>query len=214
MKILRIVVLFPVCVFLLYFTVVCCIMTVRYRRRWMWKNRAWEDIYDNQENIIALGKQALSGRRLLKRRTMKTVTIYTDGACSGNPGPGGWGAILMYGPHKRELSGGEANTTNNRMELTAVIEALSLLKEPCIVDLWSDSKYVIDGLEKGWAKGWKARGWKKADKKPALNPDLWDRLLALTEVHSLRYHWVKGHAENAYNNRCDELAVAESQKYK
>ena len=145
---------------------------------------------------------------------MKTVTIYTDGACSGNPGPGGWGAILMYGAHKRELSGGEAATTNNRMELTAVIEALSLLKEPCIVDLWSDSKYVIDGLEKGWAKGWKARGWKKADKKPALNPDLWDRLLALTEVHSLRYHWVKGHAENAYNNRCDELAVAESQKYK
>lgn len=214
MKILRIVVLFPVCVFLLYFTVVWCIMTVRYGRRWMWKNRAWEDVFDNQENIIALGKQVLSGRRLLKRRTMKTVTIYTDGACSGNPGPGGWGAILMYGPHKRELSGGEANTTNNRMELTAVIEALSLLKEPCIVDLWSDSKYVIDGLEKGWAKGWKARGWKKADKKPALNPDLWDRLLALTEVHSLRYHWVKGHAENAYNNRCDELAVAESQKYK
>ena len=143
---------------------------------------------------------------------MKTVTIYTDGACSGNPGPGGWGAILMYGPHSRELSGGEAATTNNRMELTAVIQALSLLKEPCIVDLWSDSKYVIDGLEKGWAKGWKARGWKKADKKPALNPDLWDRLLSLTEVHSIRYHWVKGHAENAYNNRCDELAVAESQK--
>ena len=139
---------------------------------------------------------------------MKTVTIYTDGACSGNPGPGGWGAILMYGPHSRELSGGEAATTNNRMELTAVIQALSLLKEPCIVDLWSDSKYVIDGLEKGWAKGWKARGWKKADKKPALNPDLWDRLLALTEVHSIRYHWVKGHAENAYNNRCDELVAA------
>ena len=145
---------------------------------------------------------------------MKTVTIYTDGACSGNPGPGGWGAILMYGPHSRELSGGAAETTNNRMELTAVIQALSLLKEPCIVDLWSDSKYVIDGMEKGWAKGWKARGWKKADKKPALNPDLWDRLLALTAVHSIRYHWVKGHAENAYNNRCDELAVAESQKYK
>ena len=145
---------------------------------------------------------------------MKTVTIYTDGACSGNPGPGGWGAILMYGQHKKELSGGEANTTNHRMELTAVIQAQSLLKEPCIVDLWSDSKYVIDGLEKGWAKGWKARGWKKADKKPALNPDLWDRLLALTDIHSLRYHWVKGHAENEFNNRCDELAVAESQKYK
>ena len=145
---------------------------------------------------------------------MKTVTIYTDGACSGNPGPGGWGAILMYGQHRRELSGGEANTTNNRMELTAVIQALSLLKETCIVDLLSDSKYVIDGLEKGWARGWKARGWKKADKKPALNPDLWEQLLALTDVHSLRYHWVKGHAENAFNNRCDELAVAESQRYK
>ena len=214
MKILRIVALLPVCVFLLYFTVVWCIMTVRYGRRWMWENWALEGVYDNQEKIIALGKQILSGRRLLKRRTMKTVTIYTDGACSGNPGPGGWGAILMYGPHKRELSGGEANTTNNRMELTAVIEALSLLKEPCIVDLWSDSKYVIDGLEKGWAKGWKARGWKKADKKPALNPDLWDRLLALTEIHSLRYHWIKGHAENEYNNRCDQLAVAESRKFK
>ena len=105
---------------------------------------------------------------------MKQVTIYTDGACSGNPGPGGWGAILMYGAHKRELSGGEADTTNNRMELTAVIRALSLLKEPCIVELWSDSKYVIDGLSKGWAKGWKAKGWVKSDKKPALNPDLWE----------------------------------------
>ncbi|MCI7713446.1 MAG: ribonuclease HI [Clostridiales bacterium] len=145
---------------------------------------------------------------------MKTVTIYTDGACSGNPGPGGWAAILLYGPHKRELSGGEAETTNNRMELTAVIQALSLLKEPCVVELWSDSKYVIDGLSKGWAKGWKARGWVKSDKKPALNPDLWDRLLALTDIHTLRYHWVKGHAENEYNNRCDELAVMESRKFK
>ena len=142
------------------------------------------------------------------------VELFTDGACSGNPGPGGWGVILRCRGKEKELSGGEKETTNNRMELTAVIQALSLLKEPCIVDLWSDSKYVIDGLEKGWAKGWKARGWKKADKKPALNPDLWDRLLALTEVHSIRYHCVKGHAENAYNNRCDELAVAESQKYK
>ncbi len=145
---------------------------------------------------------------------MKTVTIYTDGACSGNPGPGGWGAILMYGAHKKELSGGEAETTNNRMELTAVIEALACLKEPCTVELWSDSKYVIDGLSKGWAKGWRARGWVKSDKKPALNPDLWGRLLDLTEVHTLHYHWVKGHAENAYNNRCDELAVAQSQRFK
>ena len=145
---------------------------------------------------------------------MKQVTIYTDGACSGNPGPGGWGAILMYGAHKRELSGGEADTTNNRMELTAVIRALSLLKEPCIVELWSDSKYVIDGLSKGWAKGWKAKGWVKSDKKPALNPDLWDVLLALVQTHEVHYHWVKGHADNAYNNRCDAMAVAEWQKLK
>ena len=112
------------------------------------------------------------------------------------------------------LSGGEAKTTNNRMELTAVIRALSLLKEPCIVELWSDSKYVIDGLSKGWAKGWKAKGWVKSDKKPALNPDLWDELLRLESIHTLRYHWVKGHAENEFNNRCDELAVAESRKFR
>lgn len=119
----------------------------------------------------------------------------------------------MYGQYKKEISGGEKNTTNNRMELTAVISALSLLKEPCTVELWSDSKYVIDGLQKGWAKGWKAKGWVKSDKKPALNPDLWDRLLALEATHDLHYHWVKGHAENEYNNRCDELAVAESKKF-
>ena len=152
-------------------------------------------------------------RRRARKCPMKTVTIYTDGACSGNPGPGGWGAILMYGKYKKELSGGEPATTNNRMELLGVITALEALKEPCVVDLWSDSKYVIDGLEKGWAKGWKARGWIKSDKKPALNPDLWDRLLTLTEKHTMRYHWVKGHAENPYNNRCDELAVAESRKF-
>ena len=145
---------------------------------------------------------------------MKQVTIYTDGACSGNPGPGGWGAILMYGTHKMELSGGEASTTNNRMELTAVIEALKKLNQSCIVELWSDSKYVIDGLEKGWARGWKARGWVKSDKKPALNPDLWEELLDLTARHQMHYHWVKGHAENPKNNRCDEMAVAEWKKLK
>lgn len=145
---------------------------------------------------------------------MKTVTIYTDGACSGNPGPGGWGAVLLYGEHRRELSGGEPQTTNNRMELTAVIRALSLLKEPCVVELWSDSRYVIDGLQKGWAKGWQKRGWVKSDKKPALNPDLWEQLLKLTGFHTLHYHWVKGHADTAENNRCDELAVAETQKFK
>ena len=145
---------------------------------------------------------------------MKTVTLYTDGACSGNPGPGGWGAILEYMGIEKEFSGGEAQTTNNRMELTAVIEGLKKLKEPCVVELYSDSKYVIDGLEKGWAKSWQSRGWKKADKKPALNPDLWEQLLALTDIHTMHYHWVKGHADNPKNNRCDQLAVAPSQQYK
>ena len=144
---------------------------------------------------------------------MKTVTIYTDGACSGNPGPGGWGAILQYGAVQKELSGGEAHTTNNRMELTAVITALEALKQPCAVELYSDSKYVVDALEKGWAKGWRARGWIKSDKKPALNSDLWGRLLELCEYHTVHLHWVKGHAQTQYNNRCDELAVAESRKY-
>ena len=144
---------------------------------------------------------------------MKTVTIYTDGACSGNPGPGGWGAILRYKETEKELSGGAADTTNNRMELTAVIEALALLKEPCVVELYSDSKYVIDGLSKGWAKSWQKRGWIKSDKKPALNPDLWERLLTLTDRHEMHYHWVKGHAENEKNNRCDQMAVAESKKF-
>ena len=144
---------------------------------------------------------------------MKTVEIYTDGACSGNPGPGGWGAVLRYQGKEKELSGGEAMTTNNRMELTAVIEALEALKEPCAVELWSDSKYVIDALEKGWAKGWQKKGWIKADKKPALNPDLWARLLELSETHELHCHWVKGHADNEFNNRCDALAVAERERY-
>ena len=145
---------------------------------------------------------------------MKTVSLYTDGACSGNPGPGGWGVILEYMGHEKELSGGEANTTNNRMELTAVIRGLEQLKEPCIVELYSDSKYVIDGLEKGWAEGWKKRGWIKSDKKPALNPELWDRLLELVHNHDVRYHWVKGHAHNPKNNRCDELAVSQWKKLK
>ena len=145
---------------------------------------------------------------------MKTVTIYTDGACSGNPGPGGWGAILEYMGHEKELSGGEKNTTNNRMELTAVIRALQALKEPCTVELYSDSKYVLDALQKGWAVSWRKRGWIKSDKKPALNPDLWETLLDLVETHDVRYHWVKGHASNPKNNRCDELAVNEWKRLK
>ena len=140
---------------------------------------------------------------------MKTVTLYTDGACSGNPGPGGWGAILEFNGIEKELCGGAESTTNNRMELTAVSEGLKALKEPCIVERYSDSKYVIDALEKGWAISWRAKGWKKADKKPALNPDLWEILLNLCEKHHLHYHWVKGHADNPKNNRCDQMAVAQ-----
>ncbi len=144
---------------------------------------------------------------------MKQVMVYTDGACSGNPGPGGWGAILRYKDMEREMSGGEAKTTNNRMELLGVISALEALKEPCIVELWSDSRYVIDWLHKGVAGSWRRRGWIKSDKKPALNSDLWERLLELTERHEMHYHWVKGHADNPYNNRCDRLAVAAREKF-
>ena len=142
------------------------------------------------------------------------VTIYTDGACSGNPGPGGWGAILMYGEHKKELSGGEASTTNNRMELLGVITALENLKRPCSVDLYTDSQYVVNGIEKGWAARWRANGWMRNKKDPAINPDLWGRLLDLLEIHQVSFHWVKGHAQNEYNNRCDALAVAETKKYR
>ena len=144
---------------------------------------------------------------------MKTVTVYTDGACSGNPGPGGWAAILKYGTAEKVMSGGAADTTNNRMELLGVISALEALKEPCRVELYSDSKYVIDALQKRWVWGWKQRGWIKSDKKPALNRDLWERLLPLVEKHEMVYHWIKGHAETEENNRCDQLAVAESKKF-
>ena len=144
---------------------------------------------------------------------MKQVTIYTDGACSGNPGPGGWGAILEWNGREKELSGGERETTNNRMELSGVIFALSALKEPCAVDLYTDSKYVFDAVDKGWVYTWRKNGWRKADKKPALNVDLWERLLPLLEAHRVTWHWVKGHAENEKNNRCDALAVAQSRKF-
>ena len=139
--------------------------------------------------------------------------MYTDGACSGNPGPGGWGTILKYKETEKRLSGGEADTTNNRMELTAVIMGLSALKESCHVVLTTDSKYVADGIDKGWAKSWKENGWRKKDKKPALNPDLWDELLKLTEKHELEIIWVRGHDGHPENEECDKMAVAESQKY-
>ena len=145
---------------------------------------------------------------------MKHVELYTDGACSGNPGPGGYGAILVYGGKEKEMSGGDHSTTNNRMELLGVITGLSALREPCEVDLYSDSKYVIDALQKRWVYAWQKNGWRKADKKPALNVDLWEQLLPLVEKHEVHYHWVKGHAENEKNDRCDRLAVAQSQKHK
>ena len=143
---------------------------------------------------------------------MKEVTIYTDGACSGNPGPGGYGVILMYGDKKKEISGGEAMTTNNRMELMGVITGLTVLKEPCRVTLYTDSSYVVNAVNQGWLYGWKKKNWKKkgGDVK---NPDWWQRVLELIGRHDVTFVWVKGHAENEYNNRCDELAVMERQKF-
>ena len=145
---------------------------------------------------------------------MKHVDIYTDGACRGNPGNGGWGAILVYAGVERELSGGERSTTNNRMELTAAIEALSVLKEKCEVTLYSDSKYMIDAIEKKWVYSWREKGWKKADKSPALNPDLWEKLLSLIEKHDVTFVWVKGHNGHAYNERCDTLATTYADSFK
>ena len=144
---------------------------------------------------------------------MNKVTIYTDGACSGNPGPGGWGAILKAGEAERELSGGEEETTNTRMELTAVIESLNALKRPCEVELYTDSQYVANAINLGWLENWKKRGWKRKDGK-LLNPELWQKLDSLLETHKVTFHWVKGHADNEYNNRCDALAVKERDKYR
>ncbi len=145
---------------------------------------------------------------------MKTVNIYSDGACSGNPGPGGYCAIIRYNEHEKVVKGGAADTTNNRMEMMGVISALQALNEPCIVELYSDSKYVLDALQKGWAKSWQKKGWKKSDGKPALNSDLWSVLLELCETHKLNFHWIKGHAGHPMNERCDTIAVEQSMIYK
>ncbi len=143
---------------------------------------------------------------------MKEVTIYTDGACSGNPGPGGWAAILCYNGHEKELSGGEAVTTNNRMELTAVISALEALREPCEVELWTDSQYIARAINEGWLAGWKRRGWKRKEGE-LKNPELWQRLDALLNTHSVSFNWVKGHDGQEQNERCDALAVAQRDKF-
>lgn len=148
----------------------------------------------------------------MERSKLKKVQIYTDGACSGNPGPGGWGAVLRYGAQEKELSGGEVDTTNNRMELTAVIEALSALKEPCEVELTSDSRYVVDAVEKGWLRGWQNKNWRKAGGDPVLNVDLWQRLLPLLSKHKVKFLWIRGHTGHPENERCDQLAVAYYQR--
>lgn len=142
----------------------------------------------------------------------KTVTIYTDGACDPNPGIGGWAAILLYGDTRKEITGGERESTNNRMELTAVIEALKLLKEPCVVTLITDSEYVKNAFTQGWLDNWQKRNWRTSDKKPVKNKDLWELLLAATHQHEIHWKWVRGHANDELNNRCDELAVMARQK--
>ena len=143
---------------------------------------------------------------------MKKIEMFTDGACSGNPGPGGWGTILRYKGVEKELSGGEHETTNNRMEMTAVISGLKALNEPCEVDVFTDSKYVCDSVQKGWVYSWKKNNWRKADKKPALNVDLWEEMLLLLEKHKVTFHWLKGHDGHPENERCDAMAVYQSHK--
>ncbi|MCL2578698.1 MAG: ribonuclease HI [Oscillospiraceae bacterium] len=143
---------------------------------------------------------------------MKQVTLYTDGACSGNPGPGGWGTILRYGEHERELCGGQPHTTNNRMELTAVIEGLAALKEPCAVSLYSDSTYVVNSVEKGWVYNWKKKNWMKKPNEPVPNADLWQKLLPLLSHHTVSFNWIRGHVGHPENERCDQMAVACAQK--
>lgn len=145
---------------------------------------------------------------------MKKITIYTDGACSGNPGPGGWGALLYYQGHGKELSGGEPHTTNNRMELMAAIAALEALKEPCQADIYTDSAYLYRAFQDGWLKSWQKNNWKTSTKKDVENQDLWKRLLAQTSVHQVVWHKVKGHSDNADNNRCDALARAAIAKFR
>lgn len=145
---------------------------------------------------------------------MKNVTIYTDGACSGNPGVGGWGAVLQYNGHEKRISGADGSTTNNRMEVTAVIEALKCLKEPCEVQLYSDSAYTVNAFSNGWVYAWQKSNWVKADKKPVLNSDLWQELLRLTKIHRVTFNKVKGHADNEYNNICDKLATDAVKNFK
>lgn len=176
----------------------------------------WELTEEYQQGMIQEIDKAYeaAGKTQPQKTATGNVMVFTDGSCSGNPGPGGWGAILRFDGHEKELSGGEKDTTNNRMELTSVIEALSALKKPCTVTVVSDSKYVVDAIEKGWLNNWKAKGWRKSDKKPVLNRDLWERMDELLQKHTVRFQWIEGHAGHPENERCDTLAVAQTQKFK
>lgn len=178
------------------------------------KNTAESDILrtSREQRCVRLGragKEVVAGSVM----TMKKVTIYTDGACSGNPGPGGWGCVLIFGEHRLERSGFEADTTNNRMELLAAAEGLRALKEPCEVDLFTDSTYLCNAFEEGWIENWKRNGWKTKAKTDVANQDLWNELLALGRKHVVRYHKVKGHADNPMNNLCDKLATSEIRRH-
>lgn len=153
-------------------------------------------------------------KRGIKLENRKKVILYTDGACSGNPGPGGYGAILIYKGIEKEISGGELNTTNNKMEIMAVIKGLESIKEPCDVTVYSDSAYIVNTIQKGWIYSWKKNNWIKSDKSKVKNIDLWEKMLELMDIHNITFIKVKGHADNEYNNRCDKLAVAETQKLK
>lgn len=174
----------------------------------------WELAEKYEQGMVQEIDRAFQNSNKTTKTAINCVTIYADGACSGNPGPGGWGAILRVNGHEKELSGGEKDTTNNRMELTSVIMGLSALKKPCNVTVVTDSKYVADAIGKGWLKKWKTNGWRKSDKKPVLNKDLWEKLDELLQKHTVVFNWVEGHAGHPENERCDTLAVAQAQKFK
>lgn len=180
----------------------------------LWVGKAWSFPLTAGGSCFSHWFYFMKAKGLIMSKPLKQIELFTDGACSGNPGPGGYGAILRYNGHEKELSGGEGSTTNNRMELTAAIVGLESLKEPCQVTLYSDSKYLIDAITQRWVYKWKANGWMRNKKDPALNPDLWERLLTQLERHQVSFIWVKGHAGHPENERCDALAVAQAAKYK
>lgn len=176
------------------------------------KNLLFSDIVSAVCNQVVLSFNGGYNGSLLKGNRMKEVLLYTDGACSGNPGPGGWAAVLIWGKHRKEISGGYRLTTNNRMEILAVIEGLKLLNRPCEVRVISDSRLLVDAFDKRWIQSWQENNWKKSDKTPVKNPELWVKLLSICREHKVRFEWIKAHNGHPENERCDRLAVAASQK--